>query len=191
MTQGAADAPVGATHQVQAEAPDETFDAPVARPLTEDVPRIYPRRLPDPTYRELMRRSRTIAKVVAIHFTPTAARQVLHIRQGVLPAAQLARPLRKSFQDLGGTFMKFGQIIGWLEGFKASTDLYSVMAGEFIGGNPTLGVQADRVHADPYGEGWLYHARGMPDPDALDVQGYIQVLDRAIDKIQGDDGSHE
>jgi glycine cleavage system H protein len=87
--------------------------------------------------------------------------------------------------------MKFGQIIGWLEGFKASTDLYSVMAGEFIGGNPTLGVQADRVHADPYGEGWLYHARGMPDPDALDVQGYIQVLDRAIDKIQGDDGSHE
>ena len=111
MTQGAADAPVGATHQVQAEAPDETFDAPVARPLTEDVPRIYPRRLPDPTYRELMRRSRTIAKVVAIHFTPTAARQVLHIRQGVLPAAQLARPLRKSFQDLGGTFMKFGQMI--------------------------------------------------------------------------------
>ena len=29
----------------------------------------------------------------------------------MLPAAQIARPLRKSFVDLGGTFMKFGQII--------------------------------------------------------------------------------
>jgi predicted unusual protein kinase regulating ubiquinone biosynthesis (AarF/ABC1/UbiB family) len=80
-------------------------------PLTEDVPRIYPRRLPDPTRRELVRRGRTIAKVVAVHFTPTALRQLRTIRQGALPAAQLARPLRKSFQDLGGTFMKFGQII--------------------------------------------------------------------------------
>ena len=82
-----------------------------ARPLTEDVPRIYPRRLPEPTRRELLRRSRTIAKVVAVHFTPTAIRQLRTIRHGALPAAQLARPLRKSFQDLGGTFMKFGQII--------------------------------------------------------------------------------
>jgi predicted unusual protein kinase regulating ubiquinone biosynthesis (AarF/ABC1/UbiB family) len=80
-------------------------------PLSEDVPRIYPRRLPDPSGRELVRRGRTIAKVVAVHFTPTAIRQLRTIRQGALPAAQLARPLRKSFQDLGGTFMKFGQII--------------------------------------------------------------------------------
>ncbi len=107
MTQGAADAPVGTTPQVQAETPE----TPVPRPLTEDVPRIYPRRLPDPTHRELLRRSRTIAKVVALHFSPTAFRQLRTIRQGPLPAAQLARPLRKSFQDLGGTFMKFGQII--------------------------------------------------------------------------------
>jgi aarF domain-containing kinase len=75
------------------------------------VPRIYPRRLPDPTRRQLLRRSRTIGKVVALHFTPTAMRQLRRIRHGPLPAAQLARPLRKSFQDLGGTFMKFGQII--------------------------------------------------------------------------------
>src|SRR6204780_5705028 len=97
--------------ETPAEASAETSATPVPRPLTEDVPRIYPRRLPDPTHRELLRRSRTIAKVVAIHFTPTAFRQLRTIRQGPLPAAQLARPLRKSFQDLGGTFMKFGQII--------------------------------------------------------------------------------
>ncbi len=80
-------------------------------PLSEDVPRIYPRRLPEPTRRELVQRGRAIARSVAIHFTPTALRQLRSIRHGALPAAQLARPLRKSFQDLGGTFMKFGQII--------------------------------------------------------------------------------
>ena len=49
--------------------------------------------------------------MVGVHFTPDALRQLRTIRQGALPAAQLARPLRKSFEDLGGTFMKFGQII--------------------------------------------------------------------------------
>ncbi len=81
------------------------------RSLTVDVPRIHPRHLPEPTPSELLRRSATIAKVVGFHFTPTALRQLRTLRQGALPAAQLARPLRRSFQDLGGTFMKFGQII--------------------------------------------------------------------------------
>jgi predicted unusual protein kinase regulating ubiquinone biosynthesis (AarF/ABC1/UbiB family) len=107
VTSRAADAPADRAPQLRAEGAVE----PALAPLTEDVPRIYPRRLPDPTRRALLRRSRTIAKVVAVHFTPTALRQLRRIRQGALPAAQLARPLRKSFQDLGGTFMKFGQII--------------------------------------------------------------------------------
>ncbi|HEY1828093.1 MAG TPA: AarF/ABC1/UbiB kinase family protein, partial [Acidimicrobiales bacterium] len=80
-------------------------------PLSEDVPEIYPRRLPEPTRRDLIRRGRTIARVVGVHYAPTAIRQARHIRQGALPAAQLVRPLRKSFSDLGGTFMKFGQIV--------------------------------------------------------------------------------
>ena len=84
---------------------------PERRPLTEDAPLIYPRRLPEPDGRALLRRGTTISKVVATHFAPVALRQLRTIRQGALPAAQLARPLRKSFEDLGGTFMKFGQII--------------------------------------------------------------------------------
>jgi predicted unusual protein kinase regulating ubiquinone biosynthesis (AarF/ABC1/UbiB family) len=85
--------------------------APQPRPLTEDVPQIYPRRLPEPSRLDLIRRGATITKVVGMHFAPTALRQVRTIRQGALPGAQLAPPLRKSFEDLGGTFMKFGQII--------------------------------------------------------------------------------
>jgi aarF domain-containing kinase len=79
--------------------------------VTEDVPQIYPRPLPEPSARALFRRGATITKVVGMHFAPVAFRQVRTIRQGALPGVQLARPLRKSFEDLGGTFMKFGQII--------------------------------------------------------------------------------
>ncbi|HUC03774.1 MAG TPA: AarF/ABC1/UbiB kinase family protein, partial [Acidimicrobiales bacterium] len=83
----------------------------MTRSLGEDVPRIYPRRLPEPSRRALLRRGVTITKVVGMHFAPTALRQLRTIRHGALPGAELARPLRKSFEDLGGTFMKFGQII--------------------------------------------------------------------------------
>jgi len=80
-----------------------------------------------------------------------------------------------------------GQIIGWLEGFKASSDLYCVVAGRFQAPNPELKNKADLVHADPYEGGWLYHAFGQPDGAAMDVNGYTAVLDRAIDKIQGEE----
>jgi predicted unusual protein kinase regulating ubiquinone biosynthesis (AarF/ABC1/UbiB family) len=93
------------------DAAEETGAAPERRSLTEDVPQIHPRRLPDPDAATLLRRGATITKVVGTHFAPVALRQVRTIRHGALPAAQLARPLRKSFEDLGGTFMKFGQII--------------------------------------------------------------------------------
>jgi glycine cleavage system H protein len=103
----------------------------------------------------------------------------------------LGEVVESGFEIKPDAHMSVGQIVGWLEGFKASTDLYSAMDGQFISANPLLGSHADRVHADPYGDGWLYRARGTPDPSSMDVHSYIQVLDLAIDKIRGDDGSHE
>ena len=35
----------------------------------------------------------------------------------------------------------------------------------------------------PYAEGWLYAVRGEPDPAAMDVHGYIALLDATIDKM--------
>jgi aarF domain-containing kinase len=84
---------------------------PLPRPLAQDPPEIYPRPLPQPSTRALARRGVTIAWMVGRRFAPVALRQLRTIRQGALPGIQLARPLRKSFEDLGGTFMKFGQII--------------------------------------------------------------------------------
>lgn len=77
----------------------------------ESGPRVYPRRLPTPSRLELAARGATIARVVARHFAPIALRQAREMRDGVLPPSALARPLRRTVEDLGGTFMKFGQMI--------------------------------------------------------------------------------
>jgi glycine cleavage system H protein len=98
----------------------------------------------------------------------------------------LGEVVENGFEVKPGAAIEVGQVIGWLEGFKASTDLYCPVDGEFVGGNPLLDKQAERVHADPYGEGWLFRARGVPEDAAMDVHAYAAVLDAAIDKIQGD-----
>ena len=73
--------------------------------------------------------------------------------------------------DLGfdvheGDRTEIGQVIGWLEGFKARTDLYCVVEGRFEGGNPGLEKEIDLVDSDRYRRGWLYQVEGRPDPDA-------------------------
>lgn len=75
------------------------------------VPRVHARRLPAPTLGQLARRSAGIARVAARHFRGVALRQLRTVRHGPLPLAELARPLRRTFEDLGGTYMKFGQLV--------------------------------------------------------------------------------
>lgn len=88
------------------------------------------------------------------------------------------------FQVKPGDAVAVGQAIGWVEGFKALTDLYCVIDGEFVGGNGALEKDVTLTDSDPYGEGWLYAARGRPEANSVDVQGYTQLLDLTIDKMQ-------
>jgi len=76
-----------------------------------------------------------------------------------------------------------GDNIGWVEGFKAASDVYCVMDGEFAGGNPALEEDACIIRTDPYEIGWLYSVGGAPEPDSLDVQGYIDLLSATIQKM--------
>ena len=79
--------------------------------------------------------------------------------------------------------MVVGQIVGWVEGFKAISDVYCVASGEFLGGNPALRERISLIDKHPYSGGWLYAVRGTPDEKRLDVHGYRDHLDRAIDLI--------
>ncbi len=89
------------------------------------------------------------------------------------------------FEVKPGESIETGQTVGWIEAFKAITDLYAVGAGAFEG--PNAGLEADPTvfDKDPYGAGWLYLFRGTPDPNTVDVHGYTAMLDLAIDKILG------
>jgi glycine cleavage system H protein len=88
------------------------------------------------------------------------------------------------FEVADGGRIGVGETIGSLEGFKARTELYSVLEGTFLGGNPALTASLDVLDTDRYGAGWLYSVEGAPDPAALDAGGYSAVLDATIDKMR-------
>lgn len=87
------------------------------------------------------------------------------------------------FKPQPGMRVEPGQLIGWTEGFKAMSDIYSAASGEFLGANPALSKTITLIDHDPYGEGWLYQVRGVPDPGCIDVNGYVAVLDATIDTM--------
>jgi glycine cleavage system H protein len=76
-----------------------------------------------------------------------------------------------------------GQIIGWVEGFKAISDVYCVATGTYLGTNPALKENIALIDREPYGAGWLYSMSGTPDEKCLDVHAYREHLDRTIDLI--------
>ena len=76
-----------------------------------------------------------------------------------------------------------GQRIGAIEGFKAISDLYAVAGGRFAGANGAVDMDITLVESAPYADGWLYAVDGDADPDSLDVEGYISVLDATIDRM--------
>jgi len=87
------------------------------------------------------------------------------------------------FEIESGASVSVGQIVGWVEGFKAISDVYCVAEGIFSGSNPALRETISLIDKKPYADGWLYAVRGTPDEKCLDVQGYREHLDRAIDLI--------
>jgi len=80
-----------------------------------------------------------------------------------------------------------GQRIGWVEGFKAISDLFCIAQGRFAGPNPSLETDLALVNRDPLGAGWLYLIKGQPDPVCVSVDAYVRILDQTIDRILGKD----
>ncbi|MHB8438728.1 MAG: ABC1 kinase family protein [Acidimicrobiales bacterium] len=83
----------------------------VRAPSSDEVPRAFPRRLPRATRRQLLARGRQISQVVVKRFGVVALRQARYVRRGPLPVTEFGPSLRRTLEDLGGTFMKFGQLV--------------------------------------------------------------------------------
>ena len=88
------------------------------------------------------------------------------------------------FDRREGDRVELGQEIGWFEGFKARSDLYSVASGVFAGSNPLLADRIVVVDDDRYRRGWLYEIQGEPDPQAMDMHAYAALLDGTIDRMR-------
>jgi len=87
-----------------------------------------------------------------------------------------------------GAAVEKGQVVGWVEGFKAVSDLFAPMAGHFVGGNPELETSLDLVERSAQERGWLYALRGEPDEDCVDAQGYARLLAATIDRYLESEG---
>ncbi len=97
----------------------------------------------------------------------------------------LGDPVEHRFEVKPGAAVKVGQIVGWLEAFKAVADLYAVAEGTFLGANPALEADLDLISRACYSKGWLYAVKGKPDADVVDAEGYMRVLDATIDAAKG------
>ena len=87
------------------------------------------------------------------------------------------------FSVTSGTNIRFGDVIGSIEGLKAVSSIFAAGSGQFLGASPALEADVTRAEFDPYGEGWLYRLQGEPAPDTVDVEGYVSILDATIDKM--------
>lgn len=83
-----------------------------------------------------------------------------------------------------GERVRIGDSIGWFEGFKARSDLFSVADGAFLGSNPLLVDRIAVVDDDRYARGWLYEVKGAPEPNAMDMHAYAALLDDTIDRLR-------
>jgi hypothetical protein len=77
-----------------------------------------------------------------------------------------------------------GDSIGWFEGFKARSDLFSVAGGVFLGSNPLLLDRIAVIDDDRYRRGWLYEVQGEAEPNAMDMHAYAALLDRTIARMR-------
>ena len=87
------------------------------------------------------------------------------------------------FDIQSGMTVRVAQVLGWIEGFKAVSDLVCAVHGKFAGSNPNLSRHTETIDRDCYGEGWLYEAIGQPDPRCLDASAYAAQLDNTIDEL--------
>jgi glycine cleavage system H protein len=100
----------------------------------------------------------------------------------------LGDPVEHAVDIQPGEAVEVGQVIGWLEAFKALTDLYAVAEGRFVGVNPALKNDVDLVGRDCFGAGWIYEVEGKPEATAMDAEGYALVLDATIDEVRAGGG---
>jgi glycine cleavage system H protein len=138
-------------------------------------------------YRKLLFRTRLLGDrlYTASHFwVQEQAAGIWRVGLTKFASRMLGDVIEIDFDVAPGAVVAIGDSIGSFEGFKARTDLFSVAGGTFFGGNPVLIDRIGRVDDDRYGTGWLYEVDGAPEPRAMDLHAYAELLDETIDRMR-------
>lgn len=138
-------------------------------------------------YRRLLFRTRLLGdrRYTASHFwVQEQDRGVWRVGLTKFASRMLGEVVDIGFDVPPGSPIAVGDTIGWFEGFKARSDLYSVVGGAFLGSNPILKDRIGLVDDDRYRRGWLYEVRGTPDAMSLDLHAYAALLDETIDRMR-------
>ena len=98
-------------------------------------------------------------------------------------ARMLGEIVEFEFEVGSGDPVRVAQTIGWIEGFKAVSDLISIAEGSFAESNRAAVEDPELICTRPYDDGWLYRVLGSPDVASMDVDGYVSFLDATIDKM--------
>lgn len=114
-----------------------------------------------------------------------AVREGGHLRIGLtkFAARMLGEMVDHGFAVGPGEAVAPGQVLGWIEGFKAISDLIGVAPGQFVSGNSALQHHIALVTEATYTDGWLYEMDGQLPEGSLSVEEYASFLGATIDKL--------
>lgn len=88
--------------------------------------------------------------------------------------------LELPWDDAGSKEVGADDKFGDIESVKATSELFSPVAGTIVRTNAALKDQPDLVNSDPYGEGWMIVVKlsGAPDLSGLlDAAGYADYCE--------------
>ena len=117
------------------------------------------------------------------HFWARETDGILQIGFTKFATRMLGDMVDHGFEIKPETQIQPGQILGWVEGFKAISDVYSFSGGQFVGTNPALLQNIALINKKPYNEGWIYEVKGQLDNKCVDAEGYAAILNQTIDKM--------
>ena len=103
----------------------------------------------------------------------------------------LGELVEADFRVAAGQAVHPGEEIGTVEGFKAASDVFCALEGNFVEGNPALQEDSCIIRSSPYVDGWLYAVKGEPEEGSLDVHQYIEHLDGIIRRMHAQERNQE
>lgn len=115
-----------------------------------------------------------------------AEKRLWHVGFTKFATRMLGELVEADFDTKVGGAITPGAEIGWVEGFKAASSVFSVMNGEFRGMNPALAEDACIIRSSPYKDGYLYSVAGEPETTNLSAAEYIEFLDAKIEQMEKD-----